>query len=252
MEGDLLLIKKKLIPTLLKSPSISIVGNAPSLLYSYPALKKKIEEESSFLLLADSIAYPILKEYPQAPHIIFHVDPKAKTFLLPLKDAYIFYYKKLPLPYRVQKENYLFPFSLYKEEKNASFSLLSPGTVVGVAFSFLCYLIKEGFSKKVYLFGIDFSFPDFLYGGIKCASSYIHISRIFSREQEEMLQVFQQTTSLWIKSPYIIRTKEEFLRAKKNIEKMLLPYIHKISLFDYSPLGLSSSLGKKQIPWEEG
>lgn len=239
----------------LKARKVVIAGAGPSLDYCRHEIKENIAADSLFFL-TDIIAANFIRLYPKARRIIFTVECRLHAYLKSLQNEEIAFYtgaSRANLPVSI-KDLYLFHFDF--DEKDSGFlsgvstRLVSPGTVSGAALAAALYLAKKGRRlTEIDLLGVDFSYPEErIYS--RMAYRPGEESPYFNRrENREYHSMVARGSRLWLKQGFGIVTSEEFFRAKKNFETLLLSIpgsaLDSLLINDFSPLGLSAGVCKK-------
>ena len=235
---------------------IVILGAGPSLNYVEPVIEKFCANNALFLI-PDVLARSFIKKYPTSNRIIFTLENRRHPYLFGLANEKIAVYYKtniLNLP-KASNSIYLFHFDFdndFNKESIESTQVVSPGTVTGAAFAWAIQTIYSEYNQKVesihvHTMGVDLSYPDCqMYGRL---AQYPMLNDYWlNRETSEWERVLKKTTHAILKNGYIIRTCDEFIKTKQNLETMLETVDSRLKLFDYSPLGIEHPVCAKWDP----
>lgn len=249
------------------------MGAGPSLDLCEQDILQFIKKNDTIFVLSDSVAQFFIDRFPQSKRVIITVEKRPHSYLKQLKNEHIFFYHGVRLD-NLPKQNFLYPFYLSHESLTEIFSpasssapllsrlslshekffhLVSPGTVGGLSLSLAFFLqlyhpqAKKHTEKKVTCMGLDFSYLDNRVFS-RYAKIYFEANRFASREQYELIVVYQKTSELLFKFGQAIRSCAEFSLANKNCVQLIESLPPQVSVEDFSPLGIDSVRTKKRVP----
>lgn len=226
---------------LIRQKPVAIIASGPSLDLCFDIVEHHIKKNTIFLL-SDSVAYDFIRSFQKAKAIVFSVEHRRHNYLKFLQDLPIAFYvgaNQLNLP-RVSNDQ-VYRFHLRGENVDNSEEVVSPGTVWGVA---LAWAMK--YSSEITILGADLAYIDNrVYS--RLIQKYPQQDYFQRRETLEYVGILQRAAHAWVKQGYLIKTSDEFKRAKKNVE-IMISSSKKRSLIDYSPLGLNPSYIEKRTP----
>ncbi len=210
--------------------NIVVLGGSPSLDFLIPHLAEFPED--SLFILSDSVAEGVLQLYPTLRRCIVTVENRRHWYLKSLKNETILFYHKgcqRNLPHDAGNE--CLYFKMHGEDRDFPLSLPSPGTVAGIAFAFALLLAAPG--AKIYLAGIDLSYPDHrVYA--RLAGSMILPDRFHNRETADLTGIYRRSSHILVQSGFPVRTSAEFLAARENIAELAKREGKDLALFNFS------------------
>ena len=214
---------------------VIILGAGPTLDFCFELIGQY--SESALFVVPDILAAPLLERFPGIELVIFSVEQRRHNYLKLCRDQVICIYenanfRNLPRNY----ENTFHKFGLAGELHSSDYTLLSPGTVVGVAAGLALALLKQGKIKNLFMFGFDLAYLDFrMYSRI--VPGIMH-SRLLTSEDKELYRVLIKSTVLQAYDDQIIRRPAEFVQSLENINK-LVQEVGWERIYSTSPVGPS-------------
>lgn len=232
---------------LFSGQEIALVGAGPSLDLWYWQLQQL--KEKALFFIVDIVASGFFKKFGIPKHcLVFSVEKKRHLYLQNLS-------KNIPLAVysginwrNIPQENPVYVFSLVGE-KSPFLALVSPGTVMGLAFAYSLYLFQKQGGGILHSFGLDYCFKDFQVYSRLVHYKSLNTNRYQTFEQQELFRYYRRGDVFFTKNGLILRTSREFWQSRKNLEKLLETVNFPLKIFNYSSWGFSFPFVQQMNPF---
>lgn len=216
----------------LQGARVAVLGAGPTLDLSLDALPG-----FDWYFCADVLAPALHRELPIAHSLYFSVEHRRHSYLKGLRNHQIAFYERANEKNLSRfAKNSTYYFKLAGEIGQAPFTLVSPGTVGGVAAGFALYLLHSKIIESVTFFGMDMAYLDLrIYSRLVTLGSH---DRLQSFENFELERVLKKTVEAESVRGEIIRRSAEMSLASEKLQQ-LIAQVDSEKVFSYSPVGPS-------------
>lgn len=220
----------------------SLSGARVAVLGAGPTLDLSLDDLPGYdwYFCADVLAPTLYRELPTEHCLYFSVEQRRHPYLKVLKNHHIAFYEKANQKNLSRfAKNSVYFFKLAGEIGQAPFTLVSPGTVGGVAAGFALYLLYSKIIENVTFFGMDMAYLDLrIYSRLVTLGSQ---DRLRSFESLELERVLKKTVEAESIGGEIIRRSAEISLAAEKLQQ-LIAQVDAEKVFSYSPVGPSGVL----------
>ncbi len=232
-----------------RSDLFALIGAGPSLNYCDSELEDLCTRGAHFLL-SDSAAAAVLSRFKPKAATVFTVELRRHAYLSRIASSAVFdvlaYAASHARNLRFTARRKVSRFKLLGEAGDAP-ELYSPGTVLGIMFSYAVTALP-GATGEIHVLGADFAYIDNQVYSRYLSPHMPWFNRLATQETWQYEMALKKSSAAILRSGHAIRTSYELAQSRQNISAFAAKLPPSIMLFDYSPLGLDAVAANKVVP----